>query len=414
MNEELRATAPPAQAKQVAQLAHARRLVVAFCILLGAPAIAWWARFHVLEHGLPWRVAAPAPAVLAQFLAHTRPAVMPACADERCNVEAAPLAQAQALLQPARLRLPPPQRLRPAAGHAFIHLGEGPLAPAIFQTGSVDFVEVPTERRLPPGKRLAPLVVQGPGYLLSAKALHSGELIPLAAGVAAGAVIPMIDELIFQPVPALLAIEVSGHGMPVPQAGQALRLHLEAPPDDLAPGAARSRGALVELSLAYVQPATGTWALALPPRELARLLDERMDAVRQRGGDFLPEQVWVELGAGLVDNRPHRLPAAAVVRDDAGARVWLAIDGRAVPVQVQELQRLPQHSLVVELPGPLGRTVRPQDWRAMDRAARQAVLQAQRGQGAEHAGLLHGQASVILRPNGLVPGQPLRVRHAGS
>jgi hypothetical protein len=215
--------------------------------------------------------------------------------------------------------------------------------------------------------------------------------------------LPPLNELRFQPVPKSLDVEVSGHLLHPILEGDVLTLHVDVPPEGRAPAVGRLDGWTVRVVSAV--PEGQGWKLRLQPDDDRGLLY----TARVRGG--LPERVWIEPGIrnGVVS---YRLPAEAVVRDTAGARIWIAIDGWAVPVDIDELQHLRAHVLATERRGALGRPVRAEDWRAMGRAAREAVVRARHrpGQPAE-ADLLDDRAWVIVRPAGLGPGQRVQVRH---
>lgn len=138
--------------------------------------------------------------------------------------------------------------------------------------------------------------------------------------------------------------------------------------------------------------------------------------------------------AGLTDGRavPHsrRLPLRvgfmatsrtgpgvaigneALAMDAEGARVWMLLAGRAMPIQVDVVPG-ESGSFVSERPGALGLPIRPGDWRLMPSQARQAAHRAAQPAPMAHAHrLLLPGATLIPATQAarLAPGQPAEAR----
>jgi hypothetical protein len=152
----------------------------------------------------------------------------------------------------------------------------------------------------------------------------------------------------------------------------------------------------------------GMMILYMDPGDIYRLLEQRFGGTEPR--EPLPRQMWLEWRDAGDNSRPRqwRVPASSVQRDGEGARVWMALEGRAIPVSVTELEQGASHSVVAERPGAWGLPVRTADWKALGSAGRAAAYQAA---AAAYQHLLQPNARLLATvPEGLAPGAPVGAR----
>jgi hypothetical protein len=219
------------------------------------------------------------------------------------------------------------------------------------------------------------------------------------------------SEVHFQPLPAELQVVLAEAPVLPPAEGHEVELTIA-----LGGTGARDTVALTARHVATL-PKQGAAALPMMTLKLDALQSLRLSmalCAREHETAVPFEQLVVQVGWKGTGPRgteqPLRVPATAVVRDAAGARVWLALEERAVPVAVRELVRTEQHSVIIEVPGARGLPVRPEDWRALDSAARRAAyLHAKRPDALGSIQLL-SKGPVIHQPAAaLRPGARVRV-----
>lgn len=265
----------------------------------------------------------------------------------------------------------------------------------------------------------APFLVPTAGYVRAAlvegsddKLLLNGQLVGAANRPTSAGAPKRFSALIFQSVPRILEVEVPLHwrGPIEAQSGLGLGLVLGTQVDDplalrQAPGAVVWAG-LVSFT---AQAQSLRLKLRLDDNGNQQLVIAQMQAQRSIGGAALPTQAVLELhlDESIRKSAPMvNVPASTLVRDAQGLRVWTLISDHAIPVAVQELRRMERGSLVIEQPLTLGVALRPADWRAMDAAARAALMGLR-----QHGGrLLSVGSQLIQQPNAdLRPGARVRV-----
>lgn len=105
-----------------------------------------------------------------------------------------------------------------------------------------------------------------------------------------------------------------------------------------------------------------------------------------------------------------RLPAGAIVRDGERAMVWLVIAEMAVPIELVEIERGVESSLVMSGVGVRGLPVSSEHWRALSSYGRMKVfLSTKTDNGAPAKKLLAANALMIAHPTAaLRPGLKIR------
>lgn len=156
--------------------------------------------------------------------------------------------------------------------------------------------------------------------------------------------------------------------------------------------------------------------LALGEEQPLQILYSRINSETNEGQKAFPERMWLEfdLHHGRGADQLLRVPVGAIARAGDEATLWLAVDGFAVPVQVQEIERGAESSIVTEKAGARGLPIRPEDWRSLTPYARSSVFQAARHlNDSKMNKLLHPTAQVIAAPDDkLRPGGKVRIDDA--
>lgn len=378
-----------------AEPASAQRTLLVFAGMVVSIALAWTIRDRVLN----------GPAVqdgpLRPYL--VEPADPPACSGAACAITlVAPLPGQVSRVQPVGYQAAPPEVIAAQPGQALV-----PLSPALLYTsgstaGKLPFASQRWPRMAGDEPSLQPLAVHSAGYLLSGKDLRSGEVVVFDGQHLGTADAQRVySELSFQPMPTHLAVSTAQVWQPAPNPGEVMLLHFVPPGQGTNPA-----DAPIEVRLQQADPSTvpPTMLLYLDRGLAYSVLEQRFGPAGTESRVPLPKQMWLEWrdrGNTMATNQ-WRVPASAVQRDGEGARLWVSVEGWAVPVAVTELQKAADYSVVSERPGARGLAVRVADWRAMSSGARRAAFRAAAGQTMH---LLQPAAKVISEPPAdLVPG----------
>lgn len=378
-----------------AEPASARRTLLVFAGMVLSIALAWTIRDRVLN----------APAVIDGPLRTyvVEAAEPPACSGPACALGlVAPLPGQVSRVQAVRYQAAAPEVIAAEPGHALV-----PMTPALLYTpgstaGKLPFASLRWPRAAGDEALIKPLAVHSAGYLLSGRDLRSGERVVFDGQHLGTADAQRVySELSFQPIPTLFTVSTAQAWQPAPNRGDVLWLHF-VPPGET-PGPA---DVPIEVRLHQDNPgaAPPTLMLYLDPGSGYQLLEQRFG---QAGADNhvpLPAQMWLEWRDRGNTQATHqwRVPASAVQRDSEGARLWVSIEGWAVPVAVNELQKTADYSVVSERIGARGLPVRAADWRQLGSGARRAAFRAAAGRTMH---LLQQSSRVIAEPpQDLVPG----------
>ena len=380
--------------------ASPRQTLLVFAGMVLSIVLAWTLRAAVLEDK-PRVVDGPLkPYVVPR-------ADAPACSGAACAVTlVAPQAGIVTRVQPVRYEPPDVEVLAAPAGHALV-----PVAPALLYTPGSSARELPfvaTPWPAPTAKDDAPtkaLKLYAPGWVRAGRDLRSGALVDFALARSLPAGAPQAySELQFQPISTGVNVLFQERWQPGPQSGNTVRLHF-VPPSQTPPAPV---DAPIELRVSNPEAANraGMMVLYMDPGDIYRLLEQRFGGTEPR--EPLPRQLWLEWSDPGDTSRPGqwRVPASAVQRDGEGARVWLAVEGRAIPVSVTELEQGASHSVVAERPGAVGLPVRTADWKALGSAGRAAAFRAAATSAQLH--LLQSNVRLLAAvPEGLAPGAPV-------
>jgi hypothetical protein len=381
--------------------ASPRQTLLVFAGMVLSIALAWTLRAAVLEDR-PRALDGPLkPYVVAR-------ADAPACSGAACAV---PLVLPQAgivtRVQPVRYEPPDVEVLAAPAGHALV-----PVAPALLYTpGSsarqLPFVAKPWPAHAKDDAPSQALKVYSPGWVRAGRELRSGALVDFALARSLPAGSPQAyAELRFQPISTGVNVLLQERWQPGPRSSDSVWLHF-VPPSETAP-APIDAPIKVRVNMPDAADRSGMMNLYMDPGDIYRLLEQRFAGTEPR--EPLPRQMWLEWRDAGDNSRPRqwRVPASSVQRDGEGARVWLALEGRAIPVSVTELEQGASHSVVAERPGAWGLPVRTADWKALGSAGRAAAYQAA---AAAYQHLLQPNARLLATvPEGLAPGAPVGAR----
>jgi hypothetical protein len=378
--------------------ASAQRTVLAFAGMVLSIVAAWTIRAHVLE-----AASKPPDGPLSSYVVAATAA--PDCSGAACTVAlVAPEAGVVRRVQEIRYSLPAEELIAAPAGSTIV-----PVPPALLYTSLSDTRSLPFTivRQGVSREEGAPTLIPvlRAGWLRGARELRSGQYFDFANARSLPASAPVaFSDLSFQPVPTMLNVVLSKRWRGGPNNGDVLQLHFVSPEvESAATLAPADRPVEVRVSQAEVPSSPLAMVLYIDPGDTYRLLDQRFGSAEPR--EPLPQRLWIEWidrGGNAQITGQWRVPASALQRDAEGTRVWVAVDGRAIPVTVDELQCGEESCVVVERAGARGLPVRLADWVALGSAARAAAFRAA---SADHAHLLRANASVLAAiPPGLQPG----------
>ena len=385
--------------------------VKALLALIGFLALLWWWRSGPLPQEQAAPTAPPAVGTLSRWIVADAP--VPACRQAACAYAAVPpVSQMPTARVLARYQIPPTEQLNAPEGYVFMPaLHSGPVHTRYrHHQNRVAFalpVLFPVERGAHPAlSDVVNFPADYPGYV---------RFSPAAAGSTPGAA----RQLTFQPFDSSFQVQLD-EPPPYPVArGDTLAVRflggLESGEADLAPLAS---GALESARVDAVQtdPDRRRWRLNLEmtDEQALKILDQRMTIAQLSESAVFSTQVVLEfhLKQETGARQAMRLPATALTRQGAQSRVWLALDGAAVPVAVSELQRIGATVLVAEADGARGLPIARPDWIALGATLRRNVLRTAASAPAGGNKLLTLSAAVIVRPDAaLRPGTPVNVRH---
>lgn len=281
--------------------------------------------------------------------------------------------------------------------------------------------EKPADGTAPPTP--ASLIVASPGY---------GRFDKPAEGDAPTAAAPEpVRQMTFQPVETRFEVELdqappyamgSGDSLTIRFPGGPPGEQPDSPPDSQPDSASGFEP--VEVLSVQAYPADRRWRMKLQVSTqqafglMAQLVAQRLRAERS-GSTWASPAFATQIAlafrtqSSTAASQAMRLPATAVLVQGGQSRVWLALEGLAVPVLVKELERQGDSVLVTEAAGARGLPIAQKDWLAMGALARREALRAAdaRTDGGGNK-LLTTTASVIVRPDAaLQPATAVKVRH---
>ena len=347
----------------------------------------------------------------------------PACRSAQCTVTVVvPAPAVWRLRQQLRYISPPTQWIDAPLGRVFTRYGDGPYKWTTFANRSyetqyrIDFSSATATRSGEILQLKESLTVLQPGYVRSAKVVGADQQILLdrdfvkaEAPKHTGGTNRSYSALQFQPVP-LAAMEIEYSELPtrLPQSGSWVRLHVTPPSSE--PGAGPSDGGIdAQVVSVLLGDGLPRLVLRISPGESQMLLEERVTQEQAtQVPAFAPIMTidWTPANGGNSGPPVLRVPSSALVRDADGVRVWAVVADFAVPLQLNELEPGQQYSLVTELAGAQGLSIRAADWRALPGVDRAAIFKA-----ANQASVLRSQPQLVSHPEaGLTPGIRLRAR----
>lgn len=328
----------------------------------------------------------------------------------------------------ARYQAPPAQLLSAPPGYVFnpqlhndrVYAQPSPKNQDEF-TLPVLLPEKPADGTAPP--KPASLIVASPGY---------GRFDKPAAGAAPTAAAPEpVRQMTFQPVETRFEVELdqappyamgSGDSLAIRIHGGPPSEHPDSPPNPQPDSASGFEP--VEVLAVQAYPADRRWRMKLQVSTqqafglMAQLVAQRLRAERPGSTWASPAfaiQIALAFGtqSSTAASQAMRLPATAVLAQGSHSRVWLALEGLAIPVLVKELERLDDSVLVTEAAGARGLPIAQNDWLAMGALARREAMRAAstRMDSGENK-LLTASAAVIVQPDAaLKPAAAVKVRH---
>jgi hypothetical protein len=320
----------------------------------------------------------------------------------------------------ARYQAPPAQLLSAPPGYVFRPQQHNAVVYAQRRPENQDefalpvlFPEKPEDRAAPSSP--ASLIVASPGYVRFDQS---------AAGDTPVASTPdPVRQMTFQPFEE--RFEVHLHQAPPYAMGSGDSLAIGLPsgapgePSDSQPDSA-SAFESVQVLAVQADPAGPSWRMKLQvtPAQALRLMQQRL-RVERLGTTWAspafstPIALEFRTQSSTAASQAMRLPASAVLAQGSHSRVWLALEGLAIPVLVKELERLDDSVLVTEAAGARGLPIAQQDWLAMGALARREAMRAASAR-MDSGGnkLLTASAAVIVRPDAaLQPAAAVKVRH---
>lgn len=389
--------------------------VLALLALTGFLAILWWWRSGAQPPEAA-HTARPAIGTLTRWIVTDAPARD--CQQAACAYAAVqPVSQMPVARLLARYQAPAAEQLNAPEGYVFmpeLHSGLVYTRHRHHQSRVAFALPVlfPVERGAHPAlSDVVNFPADYPGYVRFSP--------PAAGGAAAAPAQGPARQITFQPFDSSFQVQLD-EAPPYPvAAGDTLAVRflggLESSQADLAPSAS---GAFEPVRVAAVQADAVSlrWSLSLEmtDEQALKILEQRMAVAQFSDSPVFSTQIVLEFRrkqqAGT--RQAMRLPATAVVRQGAQSRVWLALDGAAVPVTVSELQRIGSTVLVAEAGGANGLPIARPDWIALGSTLRRDVLRRAADAPADGNQLLTASAAVIAQPDAaLQPGAPVKVRH---
>jgi hypothetical protein len=275
------------------------------------------------------------------------------------------------------------------------------------------FPEKPDERAAPSSP--ASLIVASPGYVRFDQ--------PAAGDTPATATPEPARQMTFLPFEERFEVQLHQAPPYAMGSGDTLAIGFPGGPPgeqgDSLPGNA-SAFEPVQVLAVEAEPADRRWRMKLQvtPAQALRLMQQRL-RIEPPGATWASPAFSTEIAlefrsqSSTAASQAMRLPATAVLAQGGHSRVWLALEGLAIPVLVKELQRLNDSVLVTEAAGARGLPIAQKDWLAMGALARREAMRAAsaRMDSGENK-LLTASAAVIVQPDAaLKPAAAVKVRH---
>lgn len=380
---------------------------LALLALIGFLSLLWWWR----SGSVPQEQAPPAVGTLSRWIVSDT--AVPACQQAACAYAAVPpVSQMPTARVLARYQIPPIELLNAPEGYVFmpaLHSGPVYTHHRHHQTRVAFALPVlfPVERGARPAlSDVVNFPADYPGYV---------RFSPAAAGGTPGAA----RQITFQPFDSSFQVQLD-EPPPYPVApGDTLAVRFlggaENGQADLGPLASSALES-VRVDAVQTDPAGHRWTLNLEMtnEQALKILDRRMTIAQLSESPVFSTQIVLEfhLKQQAGGRQAMRLPATAVARQGALSRVWLVLNGAAVPVAVRELQHIGATVLVAEADGARGLPIARPDWIALGSTLRRDVLRTAASAPADGNKLLTLSAAVIVQPDAaLQPGMPVKVRH---
>ena len=320
----------------------------------------------------------------------------------------------------ARYEAPPAQLLSAPPGYVFRPQQHNAVVYAQRRQENQDefalpvlFPEKPDERAA--SSSPASLIVASPGYVRLDK--------PATGNTPAASTPDPARQMTFQPFEERFEVELDQAPPYAMGSGDSLSVRFPGgPPSEQPDSQPDSANAFEPVQVLAVEadPAGRRWRMKVQvnPAQALRLMQQRL-RVEPLGITWASPPFSTPIAlefctqSSTAASQAMRLPATAVLAQGSHSRVWLALQGLAVPVRVKELERQGDSVLVAEAAGARGLPIAQKDWLEMGALARREALRAagERMNSGQNT-LLTATASVIARPDAaLQPAAAVKVRH---